>query len=233
VHILNQVCHSLAEAHQNGLTHRDIKPANIFISGTGTDSDFVKVLDFGLVRLRPAVTSTNPLLTNEESVGGTPAYVAPEIVLGEAVYDHRVDIYAVGCVAYWLLSGHLVFSSGSAMAMLADHARTQAPRLSSRTELPIPADLEQVIMDCLEKDPARRPASATELARRLAECKVHPPWTAVRAERWWREHLPQPEEGRPVSEVLLSHEGSPVRAIRRRPVTTPDSSPVGTRGSAS
>ena len=219
IHILNQVCHSLAEAHKNGLTHRDIKPANIFVSGIGTDSDFVKVLDFGLVRLRPAVTSANALHTNEDSVGGTPAFVAPEIVLGDTPYDHRVDIYAVGCVGYWLLTGRLVFESGSAMGMLADHARTQAPRLSSRTELPIPEDLEQVIMDCLEKEPSRRPASATELARRLSECCTEAQWTRDRAERWWSEHLPLVGEERPVADVLLSHEGSPVRAIRpRRPL---------------
>jgi eukaryotic-like serine/threonine-protein kinase len=219
IHILTQVCHSLDEAHQNGLTHRDIKPANIFVSGTGTDSDFVKVLDFGLVRLRPADTR-NPLHTNEESVGGTPAYVAPEIVLGEQAYDHRVDIYAVGCVAYWLLSGQLVFNSGSAMAMLADHARTAAPRLSLRTELPVPDALEQLIMACLEKDPARRPASARELARRLAECNVGERWTPARAEQWWKSHLPESGEERPVADVLLSHEGSPVKALRpRRPVS--------------
>jgi len=184
------------------------------VSGTGTDGDFVKVLDFGLVRLRPAMTSANPLETNEQSVGGTPAYVAPEIVLGDAPYDHRVDIYAVGCVAYWLLTGHLVFSSESAMAMLADHARTPAPRLSTRTELPIPSDLEQLIMECLDKDPMRRPATAAELAERLRNCKVEEAWTRARAERWWRQHLPQAQEERAVADVLLSHEGSPVRALR-------------------
>jgi serine/threonine-protein kinase len=214
IHILHQVCHSLAEAHQNGLTHRDIKPANIFVSGTGTDSDFVKVLDFGLVRLRPAMRSDNPLHTNEDSVGGTPAYVAPEIVTGESAYDHRVDIYAVGCVAYWLLSGQLVFNASSAMGMLADHARTRAPRLSSRTELSIPPDLEQIIMDCLEKDPARRPRSMVELGDRLAACAIGERWTRVRAQRWWNDHLPGREDTRAVADVLLSHEGSPVRALR-------------------
>jgi serine/threonine protein kinase len=220
IHILNQVCHSLAEAHQNGLTHRDIKPANIFVSGTGTDCDFVKVLDFGLVRLRPETTSANVYQTNEQTVGGTPAYVAPEIVLGDAPYDHRVDIYAVGCVAYWLLTGHLVFNSGSAMAMLADHARSQPPLLSTRTELPIPPDLEQLIMQCLEKEPGRRPSSAAELAARLTACKVEAAWTRERAERWWQQHLPMAVDERAVADVLLSHEGSPVKALRpRRPAS--------------
>jgi len=218
IHILKQVCHALEEAHQNGLTHRDIKPANIFISGTGTELDFVKVLDFGLVRLNPASTSNQVLNTNEETVGGTPAYAAPEVVTGEGGYDHRVDIYAVGCVGYWLLSGRLVFEAGTAMAMLIDHARTQAPRLGSRTELSIPADLEQIIMDCLEKDPRRRPDSAAELARRLSGCTAAGQWTRERAEEWWRTHAPQPVQQRPVADVLLSREGSSggMRELRPR-----------------
>ncbi|HEV8124864.1 MAG TPA: serine/threonine-protein kinase [Gemmatimonadales bacterium] len=218
IHILKQVCHALDEAHQNGLTHRDIKPANIFISGTGTELDFVKVLDFGLVRLNPATTSQQVLNTNEETVGGTPAYVAPEVVTGEAGYDHRVDLYAVGCVGYWLLSGRLVFEAGTAMGMLIDHARTQAPPLRSRTELVIPADLEHIIMDCLEKDPSRRPGSAAELARRLSECMASGQWTRERAEQWWRTHAPQPPQERPLADVLLSREGSSrgMRELRHR-----------------
>lgn len=218
IHILKQVCHALEEAHQNGLTHRDIKPANIFVSGTGTELDFVKVLDFGLVRLNTAATSNQVLTTNEETVGGTPAYAAPEVVTGEAGYDHRVDIYAVGCVGYWLLSGRLVFEASTAMAMLIDHARTPPPRLGSRTELTIPADLEQIIMDCLEKDPGRRPASAAELARRLSACTVAGQWTRERAEEWWRTHAPQPVQERPVADLLLSREGSSggMRELRPR-----------------
>jgi serine/threonine protein kinase len=218
IHLLTQVCHSLEEAHQNGLTHRDIKPANIFVTGTGTELDFVKVLDFGLVRLRPARSSDQVRLTNEDTVGGTPAYAAPEIVLGDAGYDHRVDIYAVGCVGYWLLTGKLVFEAATSMAMLVDHARTPAPRLGTRTELTIPADLEQVIMDCLEKDPSRRPASAAQLAQLLSACSVQERWTPERAERWWRAHMPQPAQERPVADVLLSHEGSPGKGRALRPL---------------
>ena len=111
VHILKQVCHSLDEAHQNGLTHRDIKPANIFVSPTGTELDFVKVLDFGLVRLRSLQAGDGGILTTEGAFVCTPAYAAPEIARGEASYDYRVDIYAVGCVAYWLVTGHRVFEA--------------------------------------------------------------------------------------------------------------------------
>jgi eukaryotic-like serine/threonine-protein kinase len=216
VHILKQVCHSLDEAHQNGLTHRDIKPANIFVSGTGTELDFVKVLDFGLVGLRPVQAGDVGKLTAEAAVGLTPAYAAPEIALGNS-YDHRVDIYAVGCVAFWLLTGKLVFEANTSMEMLLDHARTPAPRLQSRTELPIPPDLEQLVMDCLEKNPASRPSGANVLARRLSACQVPVPWTHERAERWWRTHLPSPVRDRPVADALLSHERTLDTARSLRP----------------
>jgi len=220
VHILKQVCHSLDEAHHNGLTHRDIKPANIFVSGIGSELDFVKVLDFGLVRFRPELAGDQVRLTTEGRVGGTPAYTAPEIVLGEQSYDHRVDIYAVGCVGYWLLTGRLVFETDSMMKMIIDHARTQPPPPHSRTQRPIPPALEQVIMDCLEKDPARRPPSAAVLADRLSAVEFSHQWTRERAEAWWRTNMPDPSPERPVAEVLLSHEGTPgaVRELRpRRP----------------
>ncbi len=220
VHILKQVCHSLDEAHQNGLVHRDIKPANIFVSGIGTEVDFVKVLDFGLVRALPPdpAAGERGKLTVEGSLAGTPAYTAPEIAMGEVHYDHRVDLYAVGCVGYWLLTGSLVFDGDTAMKMMMDHARTPARPPRSRTELPIPAEVEKIIMDCLEKEPERRPSSAAELAERLAQCKLPEQWTGERAARWWRSHLPQPPKERPVAELLLSREdGAPgVRELHRR-----------------
>src|SRR5262249_9656428 len=200
IHILRQVCHSLGEAHDNGLTHRDIKPANIFVSCVGTDTDFAKVLDFGLVRLqqeRPAADQVK--LTADGTVGGTPAYAAPEIVLGDDRYDHRVDIYALGCVGYWLLTGKMVFESEAALRMMLDHATTPPPRPQTRTELPIPTDVEDVIMACLEKDPARRPASAAELAARLAACASAQAWTPERARRWRRTHMPHQVRGRSVA----------------------------------
>jgi serine/threonine protein kinase len=218
VHILKQVCHSLDEAHQNGLTHRDIKPANIFVSSAGTELDFVKVLDFGLVQLRSVRAGDSGNLTTEATVACTPAYAAPEIARGEASYDHRVDIYAIGCVGYWLVTGKRVFEATSLMQMLFDHASTPPPRPQTRTELPIPPDFEQLIMDCLEKDPARRPVAASVLAQRLSTCQVPEPWTRDRAERWWQTHVPTPARNRPLADVLISHEGTPnvVRALRPR-----------------
>jgi tRNA A-37 threonylcarbamoyl transferase component Bud32 len=217
VHILKQVCHSLDEAHRNGLTHRDIKPANIFVSDAGTELDFVKVLDFGLVQLRSVQAGSGGNRTTEATVACTPAYAAPEIARGEASYDHRVDIYAVGCVAYWLVTGHRVFEAESSVQMLFKHASTPPPRPQTRTELPIPPDLEQLIMNCLEKSPDSRPASASLLAQRLSTCRMSEPWTRERAERWWRTHAPAGRD-RAVADVLISHEGTPnpMRALRPR-----------------
>jgi eukaryotic-like serine/threonine-protein kinase len=216
VHILKQVCHSLHEAHRNGLTHRDIKPANIFVSGVDADYDFVKVLDFGLVQLR-SWRADPGTLTTEAAVACTPAYAAPEIARGEATYDHRVDIYAVGCVAYWLVTGHRVFEGDTVMQMLFDHAGTPPPRPQTRTELPIPPDFERLIMDCLEKDPGRRPASAELLAQRLSRCSLQKPWTQEQAADWWRTHDPLPTRERPLADVLLSHEGTTQSARTLRP----------------
>ncbi|HJZ88720.1 MAG TPA: serine/threonine-protein kinase [Polyangia bacterium] len=214
IHILRQVCASLHEAHHNGLTHRDIKPANIFVSRVGTELDFAKVLDFGLVRLRHDRPGGDDVkLTAEGAASGTPAYMAPEIVLGQP-YDHRVDIYAVGCVAYWLLTGKLVFEGDGPIKVMLDHAQTTPPRPQTRTELPIPPELEQIVMDCLEKDRSRRPATAADLSMRLAACKTPEEWTCQRAERWWQTHMPQQVAERPIAEALLSRESAPPREWR-------------------
>jgi eukaryotic-like serine/threonine-protein kinase len=190
IYLLRQVCHSLSEAQSCGLVHRDIKPANIFLCRYGEEYDFVKVLDFGIVRTVPDPADSNPLHTRENAVHGTPAFMAPEQVLGTEL-DGRADIYATGCVAYWLLTGKLVFTADSSMAMLVQHARTEPPRPSSRTELPIPKALDDLVMSCLEKDPADRPQSARELALRLADVDSGSAWTQDRAQEWWARHQPR------------------------------------------
>ena len=212
VHILRQVCSSLQDAHVNGLVHRDIKPANIVVSRAGTTFDFAKVLDFGLVKLDTDRKGEDDVkLTNEGSAGGTPAFMAPEVVLGVADTDHRVDLYALGCVGYWLLTGKLVFAGKSAVEVMFHHAHTPPSRPSTRSELPIPASLEDLVMDCLEKDPSRRPASAEAVSTRLAAIPVESPWTMERAERWWDMHRPVPPGARRAAEVLLSQEGRELR----------------------
>jgi len=220
VHILRQVCSSLQDAHVNGLVHRDIKPANVVVSRAGTTFDFAKVLDFGLVKLDTARNSEDDAveLSTEGSPGGTPAFMAPEVVLGVADTDHRVDLYALGCVGYWLLTGKLIFEGGSVVEMMFHHAHTPPPRPSTRSELPIPAPLEDLVVECLEKDPARRPASAEAVSTRLDAVSLESAWTVERAERWWAMHRPRPADARRVAEVLLSQEG---RELRIGPLARP------------
>jgi serine/threonine-protein kinase len=214
VHILRQVCSSLQDAHGNGLVHRDIKPANVVISRAGTTFDFVKVLDFGLVKLDTARRAEDEVvasLSRDGTAGGTPAFMAPEVILGAAQTDHRVDLYALGCVAYWLLTGKLVFEGVGVVEVMFNHAHTVPPRPSTRVELPIPAPLEDLVMDCLEKDPAKRPASAEAVSLQLDAVPLPPAWTVERAERWWAMHRPPSPDARPVAAVLLSQEGREIR----------------------
>jgi eukaryotic-like serine/threonine-protein kinase len=213
VHILRQVCSSLQDAHGNGLVHRDIKPANVVVSRAGTTFDFAKVLDFGLVKLDTARKAEDNAvkLSTEDSASGTPAFMAPEVVLGVADTDHRVDLYALGCVGYWLLTGKLIFEGRSVVEVMFHHAHTPPPRPSTKSELPIPAPLEDLLMECLEKDPARRPTSAEAVSTRLDAVSLESAWTVERAERWWAMHRPLPADARRVAEVLLSQEGRELR----------------------
>jgi len=190
IHMLRQVCHSLSEAESRGLVHRDIKPANIFLCRYGEDYDFVKVLDFGIVKAAQDSVETGAALTLENVVHGTPAFIAPEQALGGSALDGRADIYATGCVAYWLLTGKIVFSAETPLALLMHHAYTPPIPPSSRTELPIPEALDQLVLSCLAKDPAERPQTARELSCRLAAVEGANAWTEDRARDWWLRHQP-------------------------------------------
>lgn len=189
VHIMRQACDSLIDAHRAGLIHRDIKPANIYLCRYGHHLDFVKVLDFGLVKLDEQVMQTR--LTSEGAMAGTPGYMPPELALGQSEIDARADLYSLGCVAYWLLTGDLVFEDESAMKVVIHHIQTPPEPPSARSEADIPAELEAVIMDCLAKDPDDRPRDAADLLRRLEEIPLSSDWSSQRAERWWSRHLPQ------------------------------------------
>ena len=189
VYLLRQVCHSLAEAHSRDLVHRDIKPANIYVCRMGLDYDFVKVLDFGLVKFgRDSGRRTS--LTADHVTSGTPAYMAPEVILGDAESDRRADVYALGCVAYWMLTGHLVFEADTPMKMLVDHVQAAPVPPSKRTELPIPRELEALIMRCLETDPGKRPRDAGELFGMACSCRTGGGWDNEAARQWWELHLP-------------------------------------------
>ncbi len=193
VHLLLQACESLEEAHCRGLVHRDIKPSNIFTCRMALAVDFVKVLDFGLVKAlgEEHGAERDVLLTGPTATAGTPAYMAPEVARGEATIDHRVDIYALGCVGYWLLTGRLVFEERNSLRLMMQHAHTPPVPPSQRTELEIPPALDELIMACLAKDPAARPASAAELGRRLAAAAPVTAWNEERAQRWWELHHPE------------------------------------------
>jgi len=187
-YLLEQTCESLGEAHENGLIHRDVKPANIYVCRYARQVDFVKVLDFGLVKLHHDGESRDLALTVDHSAGGTPAFIAPEQVAGEEI-DGRADIYSLGCVAYWMLTGSYVFEGESALQTMVMHVRETPPAPSSRTDQPVTAALDRVVLACLEKDPARRPQTVDELAAMLAASDVGNPWTPERAASWWSDHL--------------------------------------------
>jgi len=187
VYLLDQVCDSLAEAHDKGLVHRDIKPANIYVCRMGRQADFVKVLDFGLVKVRLRDGDGRSAGESESVIVGTPLYIAPEMIVGTEV-DARADIYSLGCVGYWLLTGRPVFEGNTTAEIVAKHVKEAAVAPTRRVEWEIPAMLEQVILACLEKDPAARPQSADQLARQLRATGLADAWSQDRARAWWEEN---------------------------------------------
>jgi hypothetical protein len=191
IHILRQICESLGEAHDRGLIHRDIKPANIQICRVARDCDYVKVLDFGLVKTQLTAEPDDLRLTAPNLIFGTPAYLSPEVGLGQRV-DHRTDIYSLGCVAYWMLTARQVFEAESVMQMVVQHAQATPEPPSRRSGFPVSAALDEIVLACLAKDPADRPGTAWELSQRLSECQVESIWTRDDACRWWETRL-QPE----------------------------------------
>jgi serine/threonine-protein kinase len=187
--VLRQICHSLSEAESSGLVHRDIKPANIFLCRYGEDYDFVKVLDFGIAKPVNPTSESTTALTMANVIQGTPAFIAPEQALGGDV-DGRADIYSTGCVAYWLLTGELVFTAETPMKLLVAHAQATPDPPSRRTELQLPPELDALILSCLAKEREHRPQSARDLLRHLDAIPFAETWTAERARQWWQAHLP-------------------------------------------
>lgn len=186
IYLLRQVCDSLNEAHASGLIHRDIKPANIHVGHVGLKYDFVKVLDFGLVKSLSEGDAIESLATQGGLTPGTPAYMPPEAVRGEPM-DGRADLYALGCVAYYLLTGLLVFEADSGLKMVASHLQKRPVPPSRRAGVPVPAELENLILRCLEKDPECRPAGADVMGRALKEMDTDR-WTQAEAIAWWQQH---------------------------------------------
>jgi serine/threonine-protein kinase len=197
VYLLRQACHSLGEAHDRGIIHRDVKPANIYLCRLGREYDFIKVLDFGLVKYDQDESLLDTMKGSADMTTGTPAYMAPEMASGDPV-DRRADLYALGCVAYWLLTGQMVFTAESPLKMLIQHIQATPIPPSIRSGRPMPADLERLILRCLEKRPADRPATADEVLDELDRVDLAGAWDQRQARTWWESHVAQAEPS-PVS----------------------------------
>ena len=182
MHVLRQVAGALAEAHRACLVHRDIKPANVILTDRGGLYDFVKVVDFGLVR---ELDHGAPALSGTHEMMGTPLYMAPEAICDPRSVDARSDIYAVGAVAYWMLTATLPFEGGSLLQVLAKALHEPIILPSLRAPGDVPLELEDLVMACLEKDPELRPRNGTVLLERLAAIEGVPPWEEADARAWW------------------------------------------------
>ncbi len=210
--IILGISNSLREAHRAGMVHRDIKPKNIVLAKQGVQYDFVKVLDFGLVKSKTSEAEAN-LLTMDGVATGTPAYLPPEIAMGEKKIDGRADLYSLGCVAYFLLTGKLVFNEPTTTAMALAHVQKQPTPLSELNPK-IPAGLEAVVMKLLSKKPEERFATAEELHRKIRSLTDTPQWCEDAAMTWWKENLPetnipmqlkQEQDDMPTSAVALAN----------------------------
>ncbi len=190
VYLLRQICSALTEAHSAGLIHRDVKPGNIIAAYRGGQHDVVKLLDFGLVK--PRAEREDSAITQLGSLAGSPLYMSPEQSLGKGEPDVRSDIYSLGTVAYFLLTGHPPFEGTEPMEVLVAHAR-DAVRPPRELVPDIPADLEQVVLRALEKDPEARFQTAVEMERALAEGHCAADWNPQVAEAWWNRQSEEPE----------------------------------------
>ena len=184
VYLLSQVCEALSEAHANKLVHRDIKPANIFAAERGGRFDVVKVLDFGLVKPLMPSSGNDMSLTQAGVIAGSPMFISPEQAVGETA-DHRSDVYSIGGVAYYLLTGHPPFPGDNPMKVLMSHAKDNPTPPSDLTP-ELPEDLEEIVLRCLAKKPADRFSSVDELAEALNNCSAAGNWNRDMAASWWK-----------------------------------------------
>jgi len=188
VHVLRSITSALVQAHGVGLIHRDIKPANVVLflpHAFGGIAEGVKLLDFGLVK---DMNRNDVPLTNADAISGTPQYMAPESIRDPKHVDGRTDLYAVGAIGYYLVTGKHVFEGATVVEVCSHHLHTPPVPPSERRGIPIPAALERLILDCLSKDAASRPQTARDLEVRLDACAQADPWTPEAARAWWTEH---------------------------------------------
>jgi serine/threonine protein kinase len=191
IHLMDQAAGALTEAHGVGLIHRDVKPANIFLTEQGGVPDVAKVLDFGLVKQLAEVDgreSTQPALSQAHSFTGTPLYMAPEAITTPEKVDGRTDLYSLGAVGYYLLTGQDVFTGRTVLEICGHHLHSMPVLPSVRLGKPVPQDLEELILACLEKDPAQRPPDARTFQSALRSCRDARAWTEEDARRWLDSH---------------------------------------------
>lgn len=201
IHILRQATMSLSEAHRKGLVHRDLKPANLMLCRYGGETDFVKVLDFGLVKTLQQDEGADQI-TSAGALPGTPAFLAPEGIAGAKFVDARADIYSLGAIGHYLLTAQYLFDEKSPVAMARAQLSTPPPRASERTTQPVPTELDGLISRCIEKDPAERPQDADALLIHLEELSHLYPWTRQQARVCWEgipESFPVRSSQRPLS----------------------------------
>jgi serine/threonine-protein kinase len=184
VHLLRQAAGSLSEAHAHGLIHRDVKPSNMLLCQRDFENDFVKVLDFGLVR---DLSSDDPSLTQADLLAGSPLYMSPEQITDPAAVDARSDLYSLGVVAYELVAGAPPFTGKTVVEVCGHHLHTTPKKPSEVLGRPVPASLEALILRCLAKEPSHRPPDARSFIEHLDACDGIAPWTRENAERWWQE----------------------------------------------
>ena len=203
VFVLSQVCSALSEAHERGIVHRDIKPSNVFLTTRGGLYDYVKVLDFGLAK---QVTDEQAVSLTKTGVAlGTPRYISPEAIRGAENIDARSDIYCLGAVAYFMLTGRPPFDAVTAAELMIDHLKATPPPLSQISELPIPEQLEAIVLKCLEKAPEDRFQSTAEMESALRAVPIEDPWDQAKAHEWWDLHGLAVELG-PAAEEIADDE---------------------------
>lgn len=206
IHILRQAALSLAEAHSQGLVHRDIKPANLMVCRYGGEYDFVKVLDFGLVKGgKVDVQGDQEAITHAGALPGTPAFLAPEAVSGPAYVDARTDLYSLGAIGHYLLTARHLFEADSPLAMVRAQVHERPSLASESSPFALPRELDLLIDRCLHKEPSERPQSAEEMFVELEKLSVAHPWTRADAAACW-DAIPVPST-RPTHEALPSDKG--------------------------
>jgi serine/threonine-protein kinase len=197
LHLLRQITSALAEAHARGLIHRDIKPSNIVVCERGLLADTAKVLDFGLARDFSATSEAG--VTQASEITGTPLYMSPEQIIDKDALDGRSDLYALGALGYFLLTGEPVFTGNNVVEVCAQHLHGNVVPPSLRASNPVPAKLEAIVLACLEKSREQRPQDADALLAALDQCDDCPPWTLADARSWWRERAPRVQARRPIA----------------------------------